>query len=143
MGARIGMVLACGLALAVNLAAEEKSDQDKLQGKWKIESGMQGGKPLPDDVVKTGIIEFDGNKIKSTVKVDGADRTDEMTFKLDSTKKPKAIDVDMKGKPGLGIYKLDGDTLTICHGEDGDPRPTEFESKEGTKTVVVVMKRSK
>src|SRR5262245_31934843 len=129
MGARIGMVLVCGLALAVNLRAEEKTDQKKIQGKWKIESGMKGGKPLPDEIVKSGIVEFDGNKIKSTAKVDGKEQTHEMTFKLDPTKKPKAIDVDMNGKPGLGIYKLDGNTLTICHGEDDDPRPTEFESK--------------
>ena len=66
-----------------------------------------------------------------------------MTFTLDSTKKPKAIDVDMDGTPGVGIYSLEGDTLKICHSEGKDARPTEFATKEGTKNSLLVLKRAK
>ncbi len=55
---------------------------------------------------------------------------------LDPSAKPKTIDlVGYAGKDGqkektyLGIYKLDGDRLTICYRETGnDGRPTRFES---------------
>ena len=140
MRTRIAVALVCGLVLSAGLAADEKSDQDKIQGKWKIESGLKGGKPIPDDK-KNVTIEFAGSKMKALQ--DGKDQVFEMTFKLDSSKKPKAIDVDMDGKPGLGIYVLDGDTLKICHGEQGDERPTELASKEGTTLTLVVLKRVK
>ena len=58
-------------------------------------------------------------------------------------KKPKAIDVDMDGNVGEGIYQLDGDNLKLIHGEAGDPRPTEFVSKEGSRLTLMVLKRSK
>jgi uncharacterized protein (TIGR03067 family) len=143
MSARFGFVVIFGLVFAANLPAEDKSDQEKIQGKWKIESGTRGGNPIPDDVSKNTIIVFDGNKMKMTFTRDGQEQTRDMTFKLDPTAKPKAIDVDINGKPGLGIYSLEGDTLKICHGEEGDARPTEFVSKEGTKVAVIILKRTK
>src|SRR5437016_4035620 len=119
MRTRIAMVLVCGLALSAAATADDKkSDQDKLQGKWKFESGSRGGKPFPDDIVKTAVFVFDGKTMKMTRTVDGQEQSREMTFKLDPSKKPKAIDVDMDGKPGKGIYSLDGDTLKICHGDE-------------------------
>jgi uncharacterized protein (TIGR03067 family) len=139
MRTRIAVVLVCGLALSAYLSAEEKSDQDKIQGKWKIESGMRGGKSIPDER-KNVTIEFAGDKMKRTA---GKDQVVEMTFKLDPTKKPKAMDVDIMDKKGLGIYSLEGDTLKICHGEVGDERPTAFESKEGSNVTLVVLKRVK
>src|SRR5207237_3598683 len=104
----IALALLFGLTLSAYVAADEKSDQDKIQGKWKMESGVKGGTPIPDDK-KNVTIEFAGNKMKALQ--DGKEQVFEMTFKLDPSKKPKAIDVDMDGKPGLGIYVLDGDTL--------------------------------
>ena len=143
MSARTAAVLLFALALPIAAIAEEKSDQKKIQGKWKMESGQQGGKPLPEAMVKSGTLVVDGNKMKMTVSVEGQEKTHELTFKLDPSQKPRAIDVEINGKPGLGIYSLEGDTLKICHGEDNDPRPTEFASKEGTKLALIVFKRVK
>lgn len=143
MSARFGIVVVLVMAFGVHLPAEEKSDQDKVQGKWKIDSGTRGGNPLPDEVTKSAVIVFDGNKMKMTVTRDGQEQNREMTFKLDQAAKPKAIDVEISGKPGLGIYTLEGDTLKICHGEEGDARPTEFASKEGSKVTLIVLKRTK
>ena len=143
MPLRVGTCLLFTLAAAIPAAGDEKSDQKKFQGKWKIESGMQGGKAMPEEMLKSGILVVDGNKMKMTVTRDGKENTVELTFKLDPSKKPAAIDVDIHGMPGTGIYKLEGDKFTICHGEGGDPRPTEFASKEGSKTALIVFKRVK
>lgn len=69
-------------------------------------------------------------------------------FKLDSTKKPKEIDIlDESGKKNektkLGIYEIDGDTYKFCLAPANKPRPTDFTSKGGTGRSLSVMKRQK
>jgi uncharacterized protein (TIGR03067 family) len=131
------------MAFSATPAAQKKTDQDNIQGTWQVESVIEKGKAMPADMVKGLRMEFKGNRIKTTIKAEGKEDTKEITFKLDPTKNPKWMDVDIDGKMGTGIYSLEGDTLKICHGEIGDPRPTEFSSKEGSKTSLAVMKRVK
>lgn len=54
---------------------------------------------------------------------------------FDSTRSSKRFDVAWKvwkdRKPQEYIYKLDGDTLTICHAQPDQPRPTEFKGGKG------------
>jgi uncharacterized protein (TIGR03067 family) len=138
MWLRASLVCVCILGLAASASAADKTDQDKIQGKWKVESIVKGGKTT--DEGKEMVLTFDGDKIKMTR--EGQEHL--MGFKLDESKKPKWITVDIMGKPGEGIYSLEGDTLKVCHGEgDNPPRPTEFVSKEGSNVVILTLKRVK
>jgi len=67
------------------------------------------------------------------------------TYHLDTTKTVKEITFEVEGqKSMLGIYKLNGDDLTICVVEDGQgDRPTEFATKADNKVSLIVFKREK
>jgi uncharacterized protein (TIGR03067 family) len=116
------------------------SDKDKLQGAWKVVSGVKGGKDMPAEMLKSVEMSFVGDKMV----VKNNNMQAEFPFKIDATKKPKEMDITLPdGKTGTGIYELDGDTLKVAHGEVGDPRPKDFTSKEGSNVTVTVMKREK
>jgi uncharacterized protein (TIGR03067 family) len=113
-------------------------DQENIQGTWALASGERNGKALPAEVVQQVKLIFAGDKLTTKHK----DRKTEATFKLDSNKTPKEIDLDMDGNVGKGIYELDGDSLKIVHGEVGDARPKDFPGA-GAGLTVLVLKREK
>jgi uncharacterized protein (TIGR03067 family) len=139
----LGLVTACALVVSTSNAGDKgTSDKDKLQGTWSVASAIDNGKAAPADKTKGVTVTFKGDKM--IISMQGKDEKMEGTFTVDSTKKPKEMDVDFgKGMKGTGIYEFDGDSLKIAHGEFGDARPKTFDSKEGSKVSVMVLKREK
>ena len=65
-------------------------------------------------------------------------------YATDPKKNPPTIDLDTEavgGRVVRGIYKVDGDTLTVCWSNGSDPRPTAFESTAAKPTTLYVFKR--
>jgi uncharacterized protein (TIGR03067 family) len=140
--------LLVGLALAVGAPGKDPTGKDppSIVGEWVGEKAVAGGKEQP---VPAGGITFtftaDG---KMTVKEGSRDKSDTGTYKTDAKKEPAEIDIippeDKKEPTVLGIYKLDGETLTLCFGRGKEgSRPTKFESAEGSQTIVITLKRAK
>ncbi len=129
------------LLVGIVPVAGADTDKDKLQGTWKVVSLEQGGKKLPEEQLKQISLRlvFAGDRV--TFKVPGQDQ--EGSYKIDSAQKPKHLDILLNNEKGEGVYLLDGDTLTICAGKPGDPRPKEFVSKQGTEIGIMVLKREK
>jgi uncharacterized protein (TIGR03067 family) len=129
-------------------ADAKKSDKDNIQGTWKVESVKMNGqdKDGKGELLKKSTVEIAADKM--LVKFNEGNKS--TTYTLDPAAKPKTIDItpqgegDGKGETVPGIYKLEGDTLTICFpcGAKTD-RPTEFVSKEGSDTMLLVLKRVK
>src|SRR5207302_9699744 len=112
-------------------AARSKTDKDKLQGSWKLTAGTKGGQEAPPEFLEMAGASFKGDKF--TLKL--SNKEIEFSFKIDDTKKPRHIDLNIEGKSMPGIYELDGDTLKICVAES--ERPTEFKG-EGNATLLVL-----
>lgn len=135
----------CALAVVAVVAcatAGFADDKKPLEGKWTVESITRDGKA--DDGLKGATRVHEGDKYTITPAKDSKGTATEGTFTVDPVKKTidmKPSSGNFKGKTLLGVYKLDGDTLTIAFAE-GD-RPKGFESKEGSKVVVAVMKKAK
>jgi uncharacterized protein (TIGR03067 family) len=128
---------------------EKKDDKDgvkKMEGEWKVTAWEQGGNSLPAEALEGSTWTVRGDKYTFVM----GPNTEEGTFKLDPAKKPATIDLDIatgncKGNAQVGIYKVDGDTITICLNRPGATgRPTEFKSTEdGDTFIVATLKRKK
>src|SRR5262249_20098381 len=115
-----------------------------IQGTWQIVALEAGGKPEPERNYKWNSFTFSRDKSndKAVLREVGHLPTD-FTFKLDPIPTPKTIDLTTKtGITLRGIYKLEGDDLTMCLSV-GSSRPTEFATKAGGDTETFTLKRSK
>jgi uncharacterized protein (TIGR03067 family) len=141
-------VLVVGLLLGAEEKKDDaKKDQEALQGTWKVVSGEQDGK------AQEGAKEFTMEFQKDTFTVKKGDElVAKGTFKIDTTKKPKTIDMtitggrkeDDNGKEVRGIYELNKEGLKWCAAEPGNTdRPKEFATKEGTKHMLITFKKDK
>jgi uncharacterized protein (TIGR03067 family) len=134
------LVLACLLLVQGRPRADQpKDDKALLQGRWKVVSAEEEGKPR-EELAKARLI-FQGDNL--TVHV--GDDKEEMTFKLDPAQKPKTIDIQVPNEKeaALGIYELNGDDLKLCVAEvEVRKRPTEFKAKD-KQVLLLVLKRDK
>jgi uncharacterized protein (TIGR03067 family) len=128
------------LAIGLLLAADKKTDREKLQGTWKAVSGESKGKTAPEGVIRGLRWIFKADKIMVR-RNDGT--SFELTFQLDPARKPKAIDLTnpRRKETVQGIFRLDGKTLTLCVGVPGEKRPTEFVTRANLKVALLVFER--
>jgi uncharacterized protein (TIGR03067 family) len=150
MRAGVLTLLAVGLLVigAGSLTADDKADKDQeaLQGTWQFDTFNQAGQAAPAEQLKEMTFVIKNNTYTLSM---GDNELETGTFKLDSGKKPKTIDLDIqsgddKGKKQPGIYELEGDTFKVCLAFPGESdRPKELVAKADTKTVSFVFKRQK
>ncbi len=120
------------VAAPVPKAVKKVSDADLMRGRWEGVSLDSGSGPKPD---KRFLLVGDGTMSMTS---DAPSDAAAGPLKLDSAQSPAHLDVTWKGwsKPQRYIYQLDGDTLTICHAQDDQPRPSEFKGGRGAHLFV-------
>ena len=144
-------VLACvalGLLVVADAPKEDvKKDKEQLQGTWKAVTAQERGETKDD--AEDHRLTFSGDEF--SIKK-GDETVIKGRFKIDASKKPKHIDMEIlearkegfNGKKAVGIFELDGDTLKWCTNEPGgSERPKEFSSAADNKHLLVTLKREK
>ena len=138
---------AVGLLVAGSALADEKKPggKDSFEGTWKLTSVEINAQPLSMEVLQQARLTVQGPKYTLVL----GDTRLEMTHVLFADQQPKAMDLTVaegpeKGQVFRAIYKLDGDTLTVCRNiKAGVDRPTEFATKPDTGLMLGVWKRHK
>jgi uncharacterized protein (TIGR03067 family) len=129
------------------LGADKADDTKKLDGKWVIKSVERGGKTVDlatEEHAPKSITFKDG---KVTVEMKNAEHKG--TFKLGKEDKLGTLDLtpddpNEKENGVKALYKVDGDTLTICLNEGKtSERPKELGAKEGSHCCVITFTREK
>jgi uncharacterized protein (TIGR03067 family) len=136
----IWVICVIAISCAISSAGEVAKDElEKMKGDWTLVSTeFEGKKTTPDDY-KEFSRSVKGASYTVTVETEGGVQNIGVKIvKLDGSKSPKTIDVELKdgkGKILHGIYKFEGDTQVICLAGPDKDRPSNFDSKEGTVTV--------
>jgi uncharacterized protein (TIGR03067 family) len=140
----VRLFAACALVLTGFALASDDApkDAEKLQGAWTATSWKRGDAEITRDKVNTELVirkdayEFPKgiNRIssKGMLKIDAAKSTIDFI--------PE--DGPAKGKSLLGIYKVEGDVLTLCFSAAGQARPKEFKTGDRN-TVLATYERKK
>lgn len=111
----------------------------KLEGKWKVVSAEEQGKPF--DKLNGATFTFKGKSFR--VESEGA--PEDQSYTVDPARKPAAFDfMPDKEKTIHGIYLLEGDRLKLCiRTKPGEEAPKEFKTAPGSDVLLVVLQRSK
>ena len=139
------LILMVILFQAIEAQGEDKGkdDTDKLRGVWSCASGVNDGKPLPEDIVKQLKLTLTKDRYKTEK---GKILLFDGIYKIDAGQRPKHINItapegEQAGKTSKGIYALEGETLRMCYADKD--RPKDFESKPGSGVTLVMWKRAK
>ena len=134
----------------LSLVLERPSkDEEAVKGLWLAISQIENGKAVPDTELWDLMHGQDfPNPITICQKTSEGKSRDVLSGRwvLDATKQPKSITVfvgkEDRQEDLLGIYKFDGNRLTIAY-RKGGPAPEKFKSTSGSGVVLLVLEKPK
>jgi uncharacterized protein (TIGR03067 family) len=144
-------VLAVGWLLAAACPDDAvRKEKEELVGTWRFVSMRADGHEAPALAIEEFRFTFTAESITQTKTQKSPGTTGE--YKLDPSKSPKWIDIpgDTGSEKGviLGLYTLDGDTLTVCFLTTGRDRPNGEQRRPkkldgGAGHMLITLKRQK
>lgn len=120
-----------------------RRDLERMQGLWTLVSLEVNGRKADPDQVRSWVLVIEGQVYNPG----SGETSTEYSFRIDPTRNPRAIDMmpregSLKGCVLRGVYRLEGDTLTICRALDSEnERPAGFRTRPESGLSMVVWKR--
>jgi uncharacterized protein (TIGR03067 family) len=122
---------------------EPSGPPTEFEGEWQMLSGVMNGAAMDPATVQWVKRVTRGNQ---TSVIAGPQTMLKVEFTFDPSTSPPSIDYlnlhgSTKGKRQAGIYRFEGDVLTVCTAAPGAARPAEFTSGRGDGRSLTVWKR--
>jgi uncharacterized protein (TIGR03067 family) len=114
----------------------------RMEGKWAFRSLEMDGAAVPADMLTSSFLLIDGDRFR----MESPEANYEGIFTIDVEREPHGIDIDFvegpeAGNRSEGLFVLEGDSLRICLGLVGSPRPTEFVTAPGSGHALELLER--
>lgn len=138
----LGLLLSAPIATALD-DDDAEFDAKKMVGNWGYDSGTRAGEEVAADRL-VGTIKITDSEITLPV---GPDAEFVFAYKLDTSKTPVMIDMEIKSGPvpegkAVGIVKMEDGKLTLCYNPMGGDRPAEFASTADNGAFMFVLKKA-
>jgi uncharacterized protein (TIGR03067 family) len=135
---------------AAKAAEEPDLRPSDLSGTWQAVSFEQDGRQkFSEEEIRKVTATFRDCRYQMTPLSWGPEGSSEGGYQIDGdTEEPKSFSMCpakgvLKGQAFRGIYRVEGDTLTLCFSWPPMDRPTEFRSRRNSTIVLAVFKRAK
>lgn|SRR5262245_2337212 len=140
------LLLAAAMAVSAPAPKDPPQKPNDLTGEWVLKQiTISGAIPPPSNLLFNfgpdgkWIVFRDGNEVVTTAR----------GYKFDPKADPPTVELisDISSENITrreGIYKIEGDTLTMCVAKAKDPRPTKFDStREDGHTIYILKRKTK
>jgi uncharacterized protein (TIGR03067 family) len=122
----------------------DPADLRRLNGLWTVTSGERDGKALTASELAADRpqIRFEAGR---AALLERGEMVSEGLLRLDDAATPKQIDLTYvrKGLLIFGVYKLDGDRLTVCFSAAGSARPDGFSAGKSSRRFLLMLERKR
>lgn len=137
------LVVAALMGLAPEATDPAQDELQTLSGTYRLVRGEEGGQPLDPQVVRTAKLVLTGEEHVVTL----GSETMRGRHRVSPFETPKSIDTTdtmgrFAGKTLKGIYKLEEGQFSVCFAPPGEPRPTDFTTKDKPGRLSHVWKRT-
>jgi uncharacterized protein (TIGR03067 family) len=110
-------------------------------GEWEVVSSTTQGKTSPFNLGPR-VFTFTADGKYADAAAGGGKDSRWLNYKADGKADPPTLDIIDSTRTLRWLYRVDGDTLTICLPEtDTGARPTAIEAAKGSKNLLLTLKR--